>query len=77
MPKRKTAEPAPLAAKVPRGPGGRKPTERGAYNWIPNRAIGRIPDDVWSEIKAGAERAGVPFTQWAAEILLRAARRQK
>jgi hypothetical protein len=72
MPKRKAAQTESPVQKT-----GRPPTERGAYNWIPNRALGRIPDDVWAEIKAGAERAGVPFTQWAAEILLKAARKQR
>lgn len=83
MAKRKPAKPAaadptpPPAESPPVSKGGRKPTERGAYNWHPNRALGRLPDDVWHEIRDGAKRAGVPFTQWASEILLRAARRQR
>jgi hypothetical protein len=71
MPKRK-AKPAPPPPKP-----GRPPTDRGAYNWLPNRSLGRLPDDVWQEIRSGAERAGVPFSQWATAILLDAARRQR
>lgn len=73
--KHSAADPTPPPA--PPSKGGRKPTERGAYNWHPNRALGRLPNDVWQEIRDGAKRAGVPFTQWASEILLRAARRQR
>jgi predicted DNA binding CopG/RHH family protein len=55
---------------------GRPATERGAYNPNPARQLGRVSDEDWETIKAAAEKAGVPFTQWALPILLRAAKRQ-
>lgn len=54
---------------------GRPPTERGAYNPVPVRQLGRVTDNEWQTLKAAAERAGKPFSQWATEILLRAAKR--
>lgn len=54
---------------------GRPPTERGAYNPHPVRQIGRVSDEDWQTLKEAAETAGKPFSQWATEILLRAAKR--
>ena len=56
---------------------GRPATERGAYNPVPVRQLGRVPDGDWQEVKAAADRSGKTFTQWAIEILLRAAKRTK
>jgi hypothetical protein len=56
---------------------GRPATKRGAYNPNPARQLGRVSDEDWETLKAAAERAGLPFTQWAVAILLRAAKRQK
>lgn len=56
---------------------GRPATDRGAYNPLPVRQLGRVADDDWQEVKAAARRQSKTFTQWALEILLRAARRTK
>lgn len=56
---------------------GRTPTERGAYNPLPPRQIGRVSDEHWAEIKDAAKRDGKTLTAWAIEILLKAARRLK
>lgn len=42
----------------------------------PQRQFGRVADETWQELKDAATNAGKPFTQWALEILLRAARRK-
>ena len=55
---------------------GRPATERGAYNPNPARQLGRVSDDDWQTIKAAAEAKGKTFTEWAVEILLKAAKRQ-
>lgn len=57
-------------------PKGRPPTERGAYNPIPHRIFGRVPQLEWDELKAASRAAGKTFTAWALEILLKAARKQ-
>lgn len=54
---------------------GRPPTERGAYNPLPQRQIGRIADDDWALLKAAAEKSGQTFSGWALAILKRAAHR--
>lgn len=41
------------------------------------RILGRVAQPEWDEVKSAAERSGKSFTQWAMEILLRAARRVK
>lgn len=41
----------------------------------PVRQLGRVPDDEWEEMKAAAESGGKSFTQWAVEVLLKAARK--
>lgn len=55
---------------------GRPATERGAYNPNPARQLGRVSEEDWGMLKDAAEKAGVPFTQWALSILLRNAKRQ-
>jgi hypothetical protein len=55
---------------------GRPPTERGAYNPVPARQLGRVSDDDWDTLKAAADKRGESFTQWALGILLRAAKKE-
>ena len=43
----------------------------------PQRQLGRVDDETWQTLREAAQRAGKPFSQWAVEILLRAAKRQK
>lgn len=38
----------------------------------PQRLLGRIDDEVWRTLKQAAMRAGLPFSDWALEILLAA-----
>lgn len=40
----------------------------------PVRAIGRVNDGDWSEIKAAVAASGQQFSSWAASVLLAAAR---
>lgn len=55
---------------------GRPATERGAYNPNPARQLGRVSDSDWQTLKEAAEARGKTFTEWALEILLKAAKRQ-
>ena len=55
---------------------GRPPTERGAYNPNPARLLGRVSDEDWALLKEAAEKAGVPFIQWAMPTLIRKAKRE-
>jgi uncharacterized protein (DUF1778 family) len=55
---------------------GRPPTERGAYNPHPARQLGRVSEEEWELIKAGAEASGKSLTQWGVAELLRAAKRE-
>ena len=59
---------------------GRPPTERGPYNPLPSRAIGRVSDDDWLAIlrryaewlerqPVTARRSAKSFTRWATEKL--------
>lgn len=52
--------------------GGRPPLDRPPHQ---HRMLGRVPDEDWDELKSAAAKAGKPFSRWATEILLRAARR--
>ena len=46
----------------------------------PNRAIGRVDDETWERIKAGAAvaqmREGITFTQWLVQLADRHAKRE-
>jgi uncharacterized protein (DUF1778 family) len=55
---------------------GRPATERGAYNPIPARQLGRVSDEDWETLKAAAAKRGESFTAWALGVLLRAAKRE-
>jgi len=54
---------------------GRKPSAESAVT--PIRQLGRVPDAEWDALKAAANKAGMPFSQWARMVLLKAARRLK
>tara|TARA_R110000868_G_scaffold7443_2_gene40418 strand:+ start:71 stop:280 length:210 start_codon:yes stop_codon:yes gene_type:complete len=56
---------------------GRPATERGAYNPHPARQLGRVSDEDWETLKQAAKTSGKTFTQWAVEVLLKAARVQQ
>ena len=56
---------------------GRPPKAAGEHQVTPARQLGRVDETTWRELKAAAERSGKTFTQWALEILERAAKRQK
>ena len=56
---------------------GRPATERGAYNPNPVRAIGRVSEEDWAEIKAAHEAAGVSLVAWVVPTLLAKARRER
>lgn len=43
----------------------------------PHRTLGRVSDEEYAELTAAAARAGKYFSEWAVEILLREARRQR
>ena len=60
-----------------KGKRGRPATERGAYNPKPARQLGRVSDEDWEAMKAAAEAAGVSFTEWATQVLMRAVKRGK
>lgn len=62
-----------MPVKKTKRPVGR-PVGRKQYD--PPRQLGRVPDDVWSELQAAAKKADKPFQTWAVEILLKAARRK-
>lgn len=53
---------------------GRPPTTRGAYNPHPARQLGRVSDEDWRTLKQAAEASDKTFTQWAVEVLLKAAK---
>ncbi len=55
---------------------GRPATERGPYNPLPTRQLGRASDEDWELLKAAAAASGKSFTQWALAVLLRVARRR-
>ena len=55
---------------------GRPATERGAYNPNPVRAIGRVSDADWNEIKAAQEASGLSLVAWILPTLLTKARRE-
>jgi hypothetical protein len=55
---------------------GRPPKPEGEKFKTPQRQLGRVSEENWETLKAAAEKAGVPFTQWALAILLRNAKRQ-
>ena len=55
---------------------GRPATERGAYNPNPVRAIGRVSDAEWDEIKAAQESSGLSLVSWSVPALLAKARRE-
>lgn len=42
----------------------------------PVRQLGRIDEVEWAALQIAAEHSGKSFTQWALEILLRAAKRE-
>jgi len=56
---------------------GRPPTRNGVYD--PPRVIGRVSNENWEIIKAGAaihrNNTGESYTEWAVEILLKEARK--
>lgn len=62
---------------LPRNKGGRPPTRHGMYD--PARMLGRVSEEQWDKIKAGAEvyreATGGSFTEWAVGVLLREAKR--
>ena len=63
--KKKRPESASSPATVRRGP-GRPPTERGAYNPLPIRRIGRLSDEDWRQIQENYAASGErTFTAWA------------
>ena len=53
---------------------GRPPTSKGAYNPHPARQLGRVSDEDWRTLKQAAEASDKTFTQWAVEVLLKAAK---
>ncbi len=57
--------------------GGRPPTRHGMYD--PPRMLGRVSEEQWDKIKAGAEvyhdATGGNFTEWAVGVLLKEAKR--
>ncbi len=57
-------------------PNGRPKKQVDEKYITPKRQLGRVDDETWDELKSAAERSGKSFTQWAMEILLRAARRK-
>lgn len=40
------------------------------------RPLGRVPEEIWRELKAAATRAGTTFVDWAVSVLLREARKK-
>jgi hypothetical protein len=56
---------------------GRPPTRHGVYD--PPRVIGRVSDEDWELIKAGAaihrNNTGESYTEWAVAILLKEAKK--
>ena len=55
---------------------GRPPTERGAYNALPGRKLGRVSDADWQEIRNACELSGLSLVQWALPMMLKKARRE-
>lgn len=57
--------------------GGRPRTRHGMYD--PPRMLGRVSEEQWDKIKAGAEvyqeATGGNFTEWAVGVLLKEAKR--
>lgn len=56
---------------------GRPPKLPGEKFKTTQRQFGRVDDAEWELLQEAAKAAGKPFTQWAKEILLRAAARAK
>lgn len=54
---------------------GRPPKPKGEKFQTPPRSLGRVSDEDWETIQAGARESGETFTKWATEVLLRAAKR--
>lgn len=54
---------------------GRPPKKAGEHVRTPARILGRVDDETWNELQAAASASGKTFTQWALEILIRAAKR--
>lgn len=54
----------------------RKPGRPPQGGPTPTRQIGRVNDSDWAELIAAARRAGKSFTEWALDILLKAARKK-
>ena len=46
-------------------------------NRKPVRIFGRVDDETWANLKKAAEKSGKSFTQWALDILLKAAKQSK
>jgi hypothetical protein len=56
---------------------GRPPTERGPYEWLPPRQLGRMSDQDWETLKAAARKEGMAFSHWAIGVLMREATKAK
>jgi hypothetical protein len=56
---------------------GRPPTERGPYEWLPPRQLGRMSDRDWNTLKEAARRQGMAFSHWAQMVLMREAKKTK
>lgn len=54
---------------------GRPPKKAGEHVRTPVMQLGRVQPELQDELREAASRAGKSFTQWAVEILKRAARR--
>jgi hypothetical protein len=60
----------------PKHAGGRPPKPPGEKFKTTQRQFGRISDEDWELLQSAAKAAGLPFTQWAKGLLLKAAKRQ-
>lgn len=58
-----------------KSPIGRPPKKAGEHIRTPARILGRVDDETWVQLQAAAKRSGKTFTQWAVDILKRAAKR--
>ena len=58
-------------------PGGRPKKDPADKYETKARKFGRVGEEEWQELHVAAKSAKKTFTQWALEILLRAARRKR
>lgn len=49
--------------------------KRDTTNWKPARQLGRVDDETWQMLVETARKKGKTFTQWALEVLEKAAKR--